>query len=160
MLVKEWIILICGILLALIILYKHKREHLEKITYYFVIQAEELFKNGHGKEKLQFVIKKLKEKIPWYFSILISEKVIIEIIENTLKILQEFFKDSKEKQLLILDKVLEVTEKRNYDNLIEVTEVMKKEVEDNGYIEGFLKIKSNFKGNHTACGGIKAKIKL
>ena len=89
MLVKEWIILICGILLALIILYKHKREYLEKITYYFVIQAEELFKNGHGKEKLQFVIKKLKEKIPWYFSILISEKVIIEIIENTLKILQE-----------------------------------------------------------------------
>lgn len=164
---KETLLLIGIIILAIIgigLLYKYKRDILKEIikatAYYIVIQAEEEFVSGQGKEKLQYAIKELKKKIPKYFAWLIPETFIINSIEEALKYLQKIFKGSKEKQLTILNKILETATNGTPQEILKTTRQMEQDVNSKGYIEGFIEGRTDFKGDSNIVGGLRAGIKI
>lgn len=158
---KETIFLI-GILglvtVGIILLYKYKREALKAAGYYIVVQAEENFISGQGKEKLRYAIKELKKKIPWYLTWLISEKFIISLIEDVLTGLQRTFKGVKEKQLNVINKVLETA--TTGQDIVKIAKQMEQEVNSKGYIEGFIEGRTDFKNESSIVGGIRAGVKI
>lgn len=153
-------IAIFAIIIITILLYKYKKETLRAAAYYIVVQAEENFISGQGKEKLQFAIRELKKNIPWYISWLISETFIINLIEDVLEGLQETFKSSKEKQLTVVNKVLETVTNGAQQDVLRVTKKMEQDINTKGYVEGYLEGRTDLKGNNNIVGGIKAGIKL
>lgn len=153
-------IAILAIIIITILLYKYKKETLRAAAYYIVVQAEENFISGQGKEKLQFAIRELKKNIPWYISWLISETFIINLIEDVLEGLQETFKSSKEKQLIVVNKVLETVTNGAQQDVLRVTKKMEQDINSKGYVEGYLEGRTDLKGNNNIVGGIKAGIKL
>ena len=153
-------IAIFAIIIITILLYKYKKETLRAAAYYIVVQAEENFISGQGKEKLQFAIRELKKNIPWYISWLISEIFIINLIEDVLEGLQETFKSSKEKQLTVVNKVLETVTNGAQQDVLRVTKKMEQDINTKGYVEGYLEGRTDFKGNSNLVGGVKAGIKL
>lgn len=153
-------IAILAIIIITILLYKYKKETLRAAAYYIVVQAEENFISGQGKEKLQFAIRGLKKTIPWYISWLISETFIINLIEDVLEGLQETFKSSKEKQLTVVNKVLETVTNGAQQDVLRVTKKMEQDINSKGYVEGYLEGRTDLKGNNNIVGGIKAGIKL
>ncbi|WP_338948173.1 hypothetical protein [Fusobacterium varium] len=153
-------IAILAIIIITILLYKYKKETLRAAAYYIVVQAEENFISGQGKEKLQFAIRELKKNIPWYISWLISENFIINLIEDVLEGLQETFKSSKEKQLTVVNKVLETVTNGAQQDVLRVTKKMEQDINSKGYVEGYLEGRTDLKGNNNIVGGIKAGIKL
>lgn len=153
-------IAILAIIIITILLYKYKKETLRAAAYYIVVQAEENFISGQGKEKLQFAIRELKKNIPWYISWLISESFIINLIEDVLEGLQETFKSSKEKQLTVVNKVLETVTNGAQQDVLKVTKKMEQDINSKGYVEGYLEGRTDLKGNNNIVGGIKAGIKL
>lgn len=153
-------IAILAIIIITILLYKYKKETLRAAAYYIVVQAEENFISGQGKEKLQFAIRELKKNIPWYISWLISETFIINLIEDVLEGLQETFKSSKEKQLIVVNKVLETVTNGAQQDVLRVTKKMQQDINSKGYVEGYLEGRTDLKGNNNIVGGIKAGIKL
>lgn len=160
---RETIFICVAILVAIVItilLYKYKKEALIVSAYYAVVQAEEHFISGQGREKLQFAIRELKKTIPWYISWLISETFIMNLIEDVLKGLQETFKSSKEKQLTIVNKILETATTGATKDILKVAGEMQKDINSKGYIEGYLEGRTDFKGNSNLVGGVKAGIKL
>lgn len=160
---RETILFCVAILVAIVItilLYKYKKEALRAAAYYVVVQAEEHFISGQGKEKLQFAIRELKKTIPWYISWLISETFIINLIEDVLEGLQETFKSSKEKQLTVINKVLETVTTGNAADILRATKKMEQDINSKGYIEGYLEGRTDLKGNSNLVGGVKAGIKI
>lgn len=160
---RETILFCVAILVAVVItilLYKYKKEALRAAAYYVVVQAEEHFISGQGKEKLQFAIRELKKTIPWYISWLISEIFIINLIEDVLEGLQETFKSSKEKQLTIVNKILETVTTGNTVDVLRTAKKMEQDINSKGYIEGYLEGRTDLKGNNNIVGGVKAGIKL
>lgn len=160
---RETILFCVAILVAIVItilLYKYKKEALRAAAYYVVVQAEEHFISGQGKEKLQFAIRELKKTIPWYISWLISETFIINLIEDVLEGLQETFKSSKEKQLTVINKVLETVTTGNAADILRATKKMEQDINSKGYIEGYLEGRTDLKGNNNIVGGVKAGIKI
>ena len=160
---RETILFCVAILVAIVItilLYKYKKEALRAAAYYVVVQAEEHFISGQGKEKLQFAIRELKKSIPWYISWLISETFIINLIEDVLDGLQETFKNSKEKQLTVINKVLETVTTGNTADILRTAKKMEQDINSKGYVEGYLEGKTDLKGNNNIVGGVKAGIKL
>lgn len=157
-------ILFCVVILVVIVitilLYKYKKEALRAAAYYVVVQAEEHFISGQGKEKLQYAIKELKKKIPWYLAWIISEKLIISLIEDVLEGLQETFKSSKEKQLTIVNKILETVTNGAQQDILRTAKKMEQDINSKGYIEGYLEGRTDLKGNSNLVGGVKAGIKL
>lgn len=158
---KETLLLI-GVLglviIGIILLYKYKREALKAAAYYIVVQAEENFISRQGKEKLQYAIKELKKKIPWYLAWIISEKLIISLIEDVLTGLQSTFKGAKEKQINVINKVLEAA--TTGQDIVKVTKQMEQDVNSKGYIEGFIEGRTDFKDNSSIVGGIRAGVKM
>ena len=156
---KELIITVVAIIfivVSIILLYKYKREYLKVIAYYFVVQAEELYSNGHGKEKLIFAIRGVKEKLPWYLAWLVSEKLITEIIESVLATLQVQFKNAKNRQIENLDTIIKVgCTTANVSDVVKTAEGIK-----SGYIEGYAQAQTDFKGNSSGTVGIKAGYKF
>ena len=152
------------VIIGIILLYKYKKDTLKEIikatAYYIVIQAEEEFISGQGKEKLEYAIKELKKKIPKYFAWLIPEIFIINSIEDALKYLQKVFKGSKEKQLTILNKILETATKGTPQEILKTTKQMEQDVNSKGYIEGFIEGRTDFKGENSVVGGLRAGVKL
>lgn len=160
---RETILFCVAILVAVVItilLYKYKKEALRAAAYYVVVQAEEHFISGQGKEKLQFAIRELKKTIPWYISWLISETFIINLIEDVLEGLQETFKSSKEKQLTVINKVLETVTTGNAADILRATKKMEQDINSKGYIEGYLEGRTDLKGNNNIVGGVKAGVRL
>ena len=160
---RETIFICVAILVAIVItilLYKYKKEALMVSAYYVVVQAEEHFISGQGKEKLQFAIRELKKTIPWYISWLISETFIINLIEDVLDGLQETFKNSKEKQLTVINKVLETVTTGNTADILRTAKKMEQDINSKGYIEGYLEGRTDLKGNNNIVGGVKAGVKL
>lgn len=153
-------IAILAIIIITILLYKYKKETLRAAAYYIVVQAEENFISGQGKEKLQFAIRELKKNIPWYISWLISETFIINLIEDVLEGLQETFKSSKEKQLTVVNKVLETVTNGAQQDVLRVTKKMEQDINSKGYVEGYLEGRTDLKGNNNIVGGVKAGVKL
>ncbi|WP_462424927.1 hypothetical protein ABF215_13745 [Fusobacterium sp. THCT13E1] len=158
---KETLLLI-GVLglviIGIILLYKYKREALKAAAYYIVVQAEENFISGEGKEKLQYAIKELKKKIPWYLAWIISESFIIKLVEDVLSGLQSTFKGVKEKQINVINKVLEAA--ITGQDIVKVTKQMEQDVNSKGYIEGFIEGRTDFKGDSNIVGGLRAGVKL
>ena len=152
----ELIITITLMLVCLFLVFKYKREYLQVIAYYAVVQAEDYYKNGHGKEKLKMAIKEVKGRLPFYISWLVSENVITGLIENALETLQTQFKDSKIRQIESLDSIIEVGLKTNDV----ATVVTKAEEIKNGYIEGYAEARTDFRGNSSGVVGVKAGLKL
>ncbi len=160
---RETILFCVAILVAIVItilLYKYKKETLMVSAYYVIVQAEEHFISGQGREKLQFAIRELKKTIPWYISWLISEIFIINLIEDVLEGLQETFKSSKEKQLTIVNKILETVTNGAQQDILRTAKKMEQDINSKGYIEGYLEGRTDFKGNSNLVGGVKAGIKL
>lgn len=160
---RETILFCVAILVAIVItilLYKYKKEALRAAAYYVVVQAEEHFISGQGKEKLQFAIGELKKNIPWYISWLISETFIINLIEDVLEGLQETFKSSKEKQLTVVNKVLETATIGATKDILKVVGEMQKDINSKGYVEGYLEGKTDLKGNNNIVGGVKVGARL
>lgn len=146
------------IIVGIILLYKYKREALKAAAYYIVVQAEENFISGQGKEKLQYAIKELKKKIPWYLAWIISEKLIISLIEDVLTGLQSTFKGVKEKQINVINKVLEAA--TTGQDIVKITKQMEQDINSKGYVEGYLEGRTNFKGDSNIVGGLRAGIKI
>lgn len=160
---RETILFCVAILVAIVItilLYKYKKEALRAAAYYVVVQAEEHFISGQGKEKLQFAIRELKKSIPWYISWLISETFIINLIEDVLDGLQETFKNSKEKQLTVINKVLETVTTGNTADILRTAKKMEQDINSKGYVEGYLEGKTDLKGNNNIVGGVKVGARL
>lgn len=155
-----FIITIILVIMGLYYLYKYKKESLWVIACYVVTRAEEEFISGQGKQKLEYAIKELKKRIPGYLSWLISEKFIISLIEEALKTLQEVFKKTKEKQLIIVNEILKIATTGAPKDVLKVAEEMQKDINSKGYIEGYLEGRTDFKGNSNLVGGVKAGIKL
>ena len=134
---KETLLLI-GVLglviIGIILLYKYKREALKAAAYYIVVQAEENFISGEGKEKLQYAIKELKKKIPWYLAWIISESFIIKLV--------------------VLEAAI------TGQDIVKVTKQMEQDVNSKGYIEGFVEGRTDFKGDSNIVGGLRAGIKI
>lgn len=146
------------IIVGIILLYKYKREALKAAAYYIVVQAEENFISGQGKEKLQYAIKELKKKIPWYLAWIISEKLIISLIEDVLTGLQSTFKGAKEKQLNVINKVLKAA--TTGEDMVKITKQMEQDINSKGYVEGYLEGRTDFKGDSNIVGGLRAGIKI
>ncbi|WP_302821691.1 hypothetical protein [Fusobacterium ulcerans] len=160
---RETLFLIITIILSIAgiyYLYRYKKENLWVIACYVVTRAEEHFISGQGKQKLEYAIKEFKKKIPRYLSWLISEKFIISLIEEALKVLQETFKNSKDKQLIIVNEILKTATTGVPKDVLKVAEEMQKDINSKGYIEGYLEGRTDFKGNSNLVGGVKAGIKL
>ena len=155
-----FIITIILVIMGLYYLYKYKKESLWVIACYVVTRAEEEFISGQGKQKLEYAIKELKKRIPGYLSWLISEKFIISLIEEALKTLQEVFKKTKEKQLIIVNEILKIATTGATKDILKVAGEMQKDINSKGYIEGYLEGRTDFKGNSNLVGGLKAGIKL
>ena len=156
---KELIITVVAavfIIVSLVLMYKYKKEYLKVIAYYAVLQAEELYTVGHGKEKLQIAIRGVKEKLPWYLAWLVSEKVITGVIESVLSNLQVQFKNAKNKQIESLDTIIKVgCSTANVSDVVKTAEDMKR-----GYIEGYAEGRTDFKGNSSGVVGVKAGLKI
>lgn len=160
---KETLFLIITVILGVVgiyYLYKYKKESLWVIACYVVTRAEEEFITGQGKQKLEYAIKEFKKKIPFYLSWIISEKFIISLIEKALKALQEEFKKSKEKQLVIINEVLKTVTTGATKDILKVAGEMQKDINNKGYVEGYLEGRTDFRGNSNLVGGIKAGVKL
>lgn len=160
---RETLFLIITVILGVVgiyYLYKYKKENLWVIACYVVTRAEEEFISGQGKQKLEYAIKEFKKSIPGYLSWLISEKFIISLIEEALKVLQETFKNSKDKQLIIVNEILKTATTGVPKDVLKVAEEMQKDINSKGYIEGYLEGRTDFKGNSNLVGGVKAGIKL
>ena len=160
---RETLFLIITIILSIAgiyYLYRYKKENLWVIACYVVTRAEEEFISGQGKQKLEYAIKEFKKSIPGYLSWLISEKFIISLIEEALKVLQETFKNSKDKQLIIVNEILKTATTGVPKDVLKVAEEMQKDINSKGYIEGYLEGRTDFKGNSNLVDGVKAGIKL
>lgn len=160
---KEIILLMITIILVIFgfyCLYKYKKETLWVIACYVVTRAEEEFISGQGKQKLEYAIKEFKKRIPRYLSWLISEKIIISLIEEALKTLQKTFKSSKDKQLTIVNEILKTATTGAPKDILKVAEEMQKDINSKGYIEGYLEGKTDLRGNNNIVGGLKVGIKL
>lgn len=156
---RETLILIVTIILAaagLYYLYKYKKETLWGIACYVVARAEDEFISGEGKKKLEYAIKEFKKKTPGYLSWLISEKFIISQIEEALKTLRKGFKDTRDKQLSIINEMLKIAPTGVQNDLFEIAGQMKKEIDSRGYIEAFLEGRTDFRNNSNIVGGVKA----
>lgn len=155
---KELIITVVAavfVIVSLVLMYKYKKEHLKVIAYYAVLQAEELYTVGHGKEKLQIAIRGVKEKLPWYLAWLVSEKAITGVIESVLSNLQQQFKKAKNDKIEALNTIIQVgTQSANVVDVVKAAENMK------SYIEGYGEVKTDFRGNSTGVVGIRAGMKL
>jgi hypothetical protein len=141
------------ILLTGVFFYKYKIEGLKIIATKFIIYAEEIYISKEGQEKLRWVIKKIREITPFYLRWIVSEKILIDIIEEVLSSLQFQFGATLEKQLAIINTTLNLSEN---NNLTMNLKQMEKEIKENGYIEGF--VNTDFKENLSA--GIKAGMKF
>lgn len=152
------ILVVVGIIIVVVgvlfLLYKYKREYLNVLAYYAVIQAEELYRAKQGQEKLAFAIRSIKAKLPWWLSWLVSEKLIRSTIESVLSNLQSTFKGTKEKQVAILDNIA------SYGATPERLNKLQAEVNTNGYIEGYGELKTDLKGNTNAVVGVRAGAKF
>lgn len=160
---KETILLIITIILSIAgiyYLYRYKKETLWVIACYVVARAEEEFISGQGKQKLEYAIKEFKKRIPGYLSWLISEKFMASFIEKALKALQDEFKKSKDKQLIIVNEILKTATTGAPKDVLKVAEEMQKDINSKGYLEGYLEGRTDFKGNSNLVGGVKAGIKL
>lgn len=154
---KETIILIAITIVAFVILfllYKYKKEYLKVLAYYSVVRAEELYKSKEGQEKLAFAIRSIKNKLPWWLSWIISEKLIRATIEQVLSNLQSTFKASKEKQLAIIENLRTFGASETRLNKLQC------EIDTNGYVEGYLEARTDLKGNNNIIGGIRAGAKF
>lgn len=160
---RETILFCVAILVAIVItilLYKYKKEALRAAAYYVVVQAEEHFISGQGKQKLEYAIKEFKKRIPRYLSWLISEKFIISLIEEALKTLQKTFKSAKDKQLTIVNEIVKTATTGAPKDILKVAGEMQKDINSKGYIEGYLEGRTDLKGNSNLVGGVKAGIKI
>lgn len=154
---KETIILIAITIVACVILfllYKYRKEYLNVLAYYAVVQAEQLYKSGEGQKKLEYAVNYVKNRLPWWLSWLISINVIKNIIEKVLASLQSIFKGAKEKQLAIIDNI------RTYGVNDTRLNKLQCEINSNGYVEGYGQIKSDLKGNTNAIAGVRVGVKF
>lgn len=155
--VKE-ILTVAGVIIVfigiLILMYKYKKEYLNVLAYYAVVQAEELYKSGEGQKKLEYAVNYVKSRLPWWLSWLISINAIKNIIEKVLASLQSIFKGSKEKQLAIINDL------RTFGTTEVRLNKLQNEINNNGYIEGYLEARTDFRGNDNVVAGVKAGMKL
>ena len=154
---KETIILIAITIVAFVILfllYKYRKEYLNVLAYYAVVQAEQLYKSGEGQKKLEYAVNYVKNRLPWWLNWLISINVIKNIIEKVLASLQSIFKGAKEKQLAIIDNI------RTYGVNETRLNKLQTEINSNGYVEGYLEARTDLKGNNNIIGGIRAGAKF
>ncbi|QNM15533.1 phage holin, LLH family [Fusobacterium hominis] len=162
-------VVILSVLGCIFLFFKYKKEGklakeekikriLLDLSYYAVCQAELYYKDGHGKEKLEYSIKKVKSQLPAFLAFFISEEMIVGTIEYALSELQLIFKSQKENRNNILNKIIEVgTKTQDVKETLKVAENLK---ENNGYIEGFGEIRTNFHGETEGAAGVRAGIKL
>lgn len=148
------IVIVIIVIALIILLFKYKKEYLGVVTYYAVVQAEELYKSKQGQEKLSFAIQSIKSSLPWWLSWLISEKLIRATIEQVLSNLQSAFKASKEKQLAIIDNI------RTYGVNETRLNKLQTEINSNGYVEGYIEGRTNLKGDSNIVAGIRAGAKF
>lgn len=154
---KELIIMIVAIVfivVTLILLYKYKREYLNVLAYYAVVQAEEMYKSGEGQKKLEYAVNYVKSRLPWWLGWLISINAIKKVIEYVLSTLQGIFKGSKLKQIALLDNI------NSYGASPEHLAKLQNDVNTKGYVESYLEARTNLKGNNEIVGGVRAGMKL
>lgn len=145
------VLLVIAVLAVLVLLYKYKREYLTVVAYYAVIGAEDMYHNGHGKEKLLIAIREVKSKVPWYLSWLISEKFITGLIESALLTLQGQFKTAKQREIEALNEVIKVgKDTGNLKATIKTAEDIKE-----GKLQLYMEGKTDFHGKNSIAGGVK-----
>lgn len=150
------IVAVIFIITSLVLLYKYKKEYLQVIAYYAVIQAEDYYKNGNGKKKLQMAIADVKSKIPKWLSWLISDKAITYMIESALATLQTKFKSDKNEAIDNLNKIIGVaTDTTSIPAVVQTATDLK-----NGYVEGYAEAKTDLHGNNSATVGVRGGYKF
>lgn len=152
------VLIVIGVIIIFIgiifLLYKYKREYLNVLAYYAVIQAEELYKSGEGQKKLEYAVNYVKSRLPWWVRWLISINAIKNIIEKVLANLQSIFKGSKLKQLAIIDNL------RTYGVTDTRLNKLQTEINSNGYVEGYIEGRTDLKGDSNIVAGVRAGAKF
>lgn len=155
--IKE-ILTVAGVIIVFIgilfLFYKYKKEYLNVLAYYAVVQAEQLYKSGEGQKKLEYAVNYIKSRLPWWLSWLISINAIKNIIGKVLANLQATFKAAKEKQLAIIDNI------RTYGVNETRLNKLQTEINSNGYVEGYLEARTDLKGNNNVVAGVRAGAKF
>jgi len=116
-------------------LIKAKWEGLKIVAAEAIIVAEELYKSKQGQAKFKAVLEKVQSKVPLILKPLFTEEKIGKMIESILKILQNQFKGTVEKQVKILDTATKLHKTKN-DIMLDLEE-MKEQVEKIGSIKKF-----------------------
>ena len=147
--------------LLIYMLYKHKKDLLFKMALNYCQEAEDFFKSKEGKEKLNYVVTKIRSHLPWWLDPLISENILNRIIEDALSYLQQCFGSSKEKQIAVVNEILKKTTDTINDkntNLI-LSSSAKSTIETinkNGYVEAYADVHTDLHGDNNIKAGIKA----
>lgn len=146
------------IVIAICLLYKHKKDFLFKLALIYCNRAEEYFHSQEGNNKLIYVVESIRKVLPWWLDFLVSEKALKSIIEDALTYLQNAFSSSKEKQIAAVNEVLKLTTE-NYD-LDKSAKTVIDTINSDGYVEGYAEVKSNLHGDHNVQAGIRAGLKF
>lgn len=141
------------------LLYRYKKEFLFKMALIYTQQAEDYFGSKAGQEKLAYVCGKIREKTPWYIDILISETLLLKVINQVVSMLQSTFESSKEKQIKAVNTVIKLTSE-NDNNIDFAGEKVLSEIDQKGFVEGYAEVKSDLKDNTEVRVGVKAGMKL
>ncbi len=129
---------------------KYKINLLNQVMVNLVLEAENYYYgSGKGKEKLEFVVKTFKLKLPLLLRILPLEKLICSLVEKTLTEIKcqiEISRISKKEiakstAIKVIDEAIKTEFKGNYDvisnnQLIDIRR--KVELDTNSYIQGEL----------------------
>lgn len=148
---NQWFVFIFILILIVLIIYisiKYKLKLAQEIFKNVIIEVENrFFGPNQGAKKLETAIIKIKTKMPWYLRVLPIEKLVIKLIEISVKELKEELSMIKIQQKEIVEKsvgrVIDLaieTPYRGNSNLISNNQLyqLKDEVQKDprGFVEG------------------------
>lgn len=106
----------------------------------FIIKARDLYNTSETQAKFDYVLQMVKSELPFPINLLISEKLIKTMIQNTFdEVLKDDFYKTEDKQTKILDEVENLI-KSNVEpmNLLTKVTEMKKDIEEKGAITAYI----------------------
>lgn len=91
------ILVVLLFVIGLLFIYKRgKKDFVRNVVLSLVVQAEKALGSGTGELKYAMVVENVYKVLPYILRLLISEKELDNIIENSVKYLKEYLKKDKD----------------------------------------------------------------
>lgn len=152
------VLIIITVASLLFALYKYRKDLLFKIALKYAQEAEDYFGSKTGKEKLAYVVEKIRQVTPWWLDPLITDELLTKTINEVVDYLQDTFQSSKEKQIAAVNEIVKLAD-TNY-NVTQSAKSVLDEIDKKGYVEAYAEVKSDLSGNHNAQAGVRAGMKF